>query len=103
MASDTPELEELQQFVASPGFERFKAHVESEWGADAQVRKIDGALRELKPGDFDAEYMTVSQIRAAALRIQALVRWPSERIAQLKSAKPKPLASAMDHLRRIAR
>lgn len=99
---DTRELDDLQQLVQSEGFTRFQAHVEQEWGATAQVRQIDAALRELKPGEYDAELMTVSQIRAAAIQVQRIARWPVTRIAELKGAKPKPL-NPMDLLRRRPR
>lgn len=100
--TDARELDELQQFVASEGYQRFRAHVEQEWGDAAQVRKIDHALRELKPGDFDAEHMTVSQIRASAIHVQRVARWAEARIAQIKGAKPKTL-NPMEWARRRPR
>lgn len=100
--TDPRELDDLQQLVASDGFKRFEAYLDQEWGDAAQVRKIDNALRELKPGDFDAEHMTVSQIRASAIHAQRLGRWPHSRIDQLKGAKSKSM-NPMDALRRIAR
>lgn len=100
---DTREIEDLAQLVKSPGFARFALHVEQEWGAEACIRKIDRVLQELRPGDEDGERSTVLQIRAAARQIQALVSWPEQRIAMLKAEKPKPLARAMDGLRRITR
>lgn len=102
-AVDTHELEELQQFVQSPGFARFLAHVETEWGAPAQMRMIDAVLHELTPGSTDAEMTTVSQIRAAATQIQKIARWPEGRINELKTgAKPRSM-NPMDAIRRIAR
>lgn len=99
---DARELDELQQFVQSPGFARFLAHVDREWGEAAQIRMIDGVLRELTPGNTDAEMTTVSQIRAAASQIHKIKGWPQSRINELKGAKPKTM-SPMDLLRRRPR
>lgn len=99
---DTRELTDLQQLIGSDGFKRFQAYIEQEWGAEAQMAKIDGVLKALTPGNVDGEYTTVSQVRAAAKQIQQLVRWPEQRIAQLRGDKPK-VARVMDGLRRIAR
>jgi hypothetical protein len=97
---DPHELEDLQQLVASPGFRRFLGYVAEEWGADAQMRKIDAVLRSLTPGNVDGEYTTVSQVRAAAKQIHQLVAWPDTRVAQLKSGKASAVASALDRFRR---
>ncbi len=99
---DTRELADLQDLVRAEGFRRFQAHVEQEWGDAACIRKIDEVLRQLTPGDRPAEQETVLQVRAAARQIQALVRWPEDRISQLQGQKPKAV-SPLERLRRIAR
>jgi hypothetical protein len=96
------EIDDLQQFVQSPGYARFKTFFEDAWGDSACIARIDRALTELKPGDQDAEDLTVLQIRAAAREIRKLVHWPEQRIDQLKGAKPKSM-NPMDLLRRRPR
>lgn len=100
---DAIELEELKQLVRAPGFARLLAFKDREWGSEACLSKIDRALTELQPGDEDGERMTVLQIRAAAKRIDALLRWPEERIGMLQTHKQAPSLNPLNRLRRIAR
>lgn len=95
------EKDAFTHLLETDGWRLFLAYVEQSWGAEACIQKIDRALQELKPGDEGGERMTVLQIRAAARQIQALTRYPAERIAQ---GTPRTTRKAMfSELRRGTR
>lgn len=81
--SDASEREDLEQLMLHPGWLRYRAYVESQWGADACIQKIDTALSTLERGDQQAANETVTQIRARAREAQRLLMWPRERVNTL--------------------
>lgn len=93
------ERDSLRGLIESDGWQRFAAYIAQEWGADASIRKLDDALKAAGPGE-DVTAI-VLQIRASALQIQNLVRWPAQRIAQLGDAKKS--GRPFEALRRIGR
>lgn len=85
---DTGEAAALTELVKSEGWKRFLNYIDTEWGSEACIQKIDRALATAEAGNSEAQHETVLQIRAAARQIQRLTAWPDEQIKRLR--KPKP-------------
>jgi hypothetical protein len=95
---DVDKLEALSALVQSDGWELFLEAVEATHGDAASVRQIDAAMKGLDRGDHEAVQDTVQQIRARALAVQAMVRWPQEQINAMRAKRQKP--GMFQHLRR---
>lgn len=89
MDPDINEREALTALLESDGWALFVQAVEATHGDAASVRRIDTALQAVDRGDAAAIQDTVQQIRARARAVQAMMRWPQERLAHLKGGKPK--------------
>jgi hypothetical protein len=86
---DVNPLEALTALVESDGWRLFLEAVDQMHGSTASVRAIDAALKQLDRGDVSGIQDTVQQIRARALAVQAMVRWPQEQIDKLRAKKAK--------------
>lgn len=86
------EAQQLRELLASPGWLLFQQHVEQQWGAEAQLKMLDQAYGELKPGDTRGEKMTALQVRAAAKAVRLVMAYPSERIGMQAAKQPAPRA-----------
>jgi hypothetical protein len=86
---DQTELEALTDLVASDGWQRYQAHVESEWGAEAYARQIDATIARAKHTGASVE-RELCELGAACRHVRLSVQWPLLRIAQLKQSK-KPV------------
>lgn len=82
-------LDALTVLVESDGWKLFLEAVEASHGDVASVRQIDTALKAVDRGDHEAIQDTVQQIRARALAVQAMIRWPQEQIHAMKAKRPK--------------
>jgi hypothetical protein len=80
------EREDLEALVQSPGWARFIAHLNDEWGAAAYARKIEQAVSSIpasaQAGDQARE--TVFQITAVRFALQNLSKWPLERVQRVR-------------------
>jgi hypothetical protein len=81
--SEPTEREDLEQLVTSPGWLRFRQHVENEWGSDGCIRQIDKAISGVAVNDEAAARESVIQIRTIARVIRAIVEWPNTRAKML--------------------
>lgn len=85
--SDVNELDALTALVASDGWRLFVDACQQTHGHEACVRAIDLAIGEIPAGEREAIHDTVTNIRYAARAVDALVRWPQDRIAALTQPK----------------
>ncbi len=79
--SDIADLEDL---LASPGWQVFIAQIEAEWGGVGFARKVAQTIGN--PGLDPA--LAVAQLQQATVTQREVIRlkdWPSERIKQLKA------------------
>jgi len=77
------EKEDLDQFVRSQGWLRFKQYAEKEWG-DRFAQHVRTAVHD--PDDVLA-LRKLQQVVVAKDAIEGLLKWPAERLAQLDSAE----------------
>lgn len=83
---DHSELEALVDLIGSDGWQRYVAHVDSEWGAVAYARKLDAAMATARSADRSAE-LDIYEIGAAMRAAQMAALWPITRIGQLREKK----------------
>lgn len=84
--AENSELEDLDQLVSSPGWQRFVAMVNEQWAAGAEwfLKELDTAL-----GTDDATGHThFRQVRASQREIQKVLRMVPDRIKALKQPEP---------------
>ena len=74
------ELEVLEELIADPGWGRFVAHVEREWGSVQYRQRMRHALQN----EDQREAFAVDR---AAEEIERLVQWPSERVRVLEARR----------------
>lgn len=77
------EREALRALLDSDGWRLFNERIEAEWGAEAVCRANDALYAKEDETGRDQEH----ERRALALttrKVQALRRWPEERIAALR-------------------
>lgn len=95
MNEDLNEVEALAALVTSDGWALFLKAVDASHGDTASTRQVDAALKNVTRGDIDGAHDTVLQIRSRALAVQAMVRWPEERLKLLKGKKEKGMFTAL--------
>lgn len=81
------ERDALAALVASDGFRLLREHVDSEFGPEAYARYVDSLLTAEATNRADID-LDLRVYALAARKIQLLMKWPSERLAQLKG-KPE--------------
>lgn len=89
---ENSELEDLDQLVASPGWQRFVAMANEQWAASSEwfLNELDQALKT----DDTAGHTHFRQVRAAQREIQKVLRMVPERIKALKQPE-KPADPVM--------
>jgi hypothetical protein len=77
------EKEDLDQFIHSQGWLRFRQYAEREWNEQFQrhVRIAISDREEL------AALRKLQQVTVAKEAVDALLKWPTERLAQLEAAE----------------
>jgi hypothetical protein len=83
---DIKEPEALADLLGSDGWQLLREHLETEWGAAAYARRMDGAIAAAKAANRSAEG-DICELAAAVRAVQVFTQWPTERLRQLK-AKP---------------
>lgn len=83
------EKEDLDQFVRSQGWLRFKQHVEKDWDA-----RFQALVRQAITGADDQINMRkLQQVMVAKDAIEQLLKWPTERLSELERAEQGRLAA----------
>lgn len=93
--SDPSELAELDSLLTSGGWQRLTAHFDQEWGLAGQ--SYQDAIRKAIGGPVGTEADAVQRLKCvtyAQSALEAFLRWPAERIAQLRSRSDRETASA---------
>jgi hypothetical protein len=78
------EKEDLDQLVHTQGWMRFAQHLEREW-ADRFQQLVRSAISD--PNDTTA-LRKLQQVVVAKEAIEAAVKWPASRIAEIERAEP---------------
>jgi hypothetical protein len=80
------EREDLEALVQSPGWARFIAHLNDEWGAAAYARKIEQAVASIPSSAHAGEQAreTVFQITGIRKAMQTITKWPLERLERVR-------------------
>jgi hypothetical protein len=80
------EREDLEALVQSPGWARFIAHLNDEWGAAAYARKMEQAVAAIAAGPYalDQARDTVFQITGVRKAMQVISKWPLERLERVR-------------------
>lgn len=91
MADRTPdgEIRALTDLLESDGWALVLQAIEAEWGAEAYAARIDQALATARHERRSAEE-DIGELGAAARAVKVLVKWPAERISQLRKSQEKP-------------
>lgn len=87
MATDIPlpdetDLQQLADLVTHRGWHLFKAHYEREWGEGGFGKRVAAVMKARTP---ELAGPILAQMTVAQNEIQALMDWPSKRIADLKA------------------
>lgn len=107
--SRTPEseLQALKDLVACDGWDLLRAHLDTAWGPEACLERIDAAIKDLRPGDELAELAVTKRIRDTFKGVRAEARWVEHRILELEAiVKERQKPSLVDRfagLRRVPR
>lgn len=91
----TDEREDLDALINSAGWQRFAKMVAEQWGSTegGGVRFVTQMTAVAKSDDATALPM-MRQIIAAQRELQAVLRWPEERLAILKRTEVMPDSDA---------
>jgi hypothetical protein len=93
--SPDAERQALDELVSCDGWPIFRALVQQAYGPEAQIRAIDEAMTQLRPGD--SELAVVTQIRASGKTALTVLDLPASRLRQLqqglKGQAPGPFAA----------
>lgn len=97
----TPQAEKtaLDDLLKSDGWAIVCQLVEQQFGASAQLRHIDGLMRELQPSDTDGQHQTVTQVLASSKAAFAVLDLPAARLRQVSSG-PKASTQLFSGFRR---
>ena len=76
------EHEDLDQFIRSQGWLRFTQHAEKEWGQRFQ----DLIKVAISDRDDDMALRRLQQVLVAKEAVEQLLKWPTERLAELDRA-----------------
>ena len=79
---ENSELEDLDQLVNSAGWQRFRDHVNAEWGRNSET--YHDAIEKAASGDNVHLQDHLRQILAAQREILKVMRWATDRIGYLK-------------------
>lgn len=85
MPDHNTEREDLIALLESPGWQRFRAFAQQEWGAEAyriKVRQILSGLSTNNTGDAAGH---VLQLESAARAIEQLFAWVIDRVKKLQA------------------
>lgn len=91
--SDPTELDELTNGITSGFWDRFKRHIEREWGPSGET--YQQAVRNAVSGPLGSEVEAVQRLKVVAAVQKALVeavQWPENRIAQLRTQQQRRTA-----------
>ena len=77
------EQEDLDQFVRSQGWLRFKQHADTEWGQRFQ----DLIKVAVSDRDDNMAMRRLQQVLVAKEAVEKLIQWPTERLAELERAE----------------
>lgn len=84
MGQDTArELEELEELLADPGWLRFIAFVEAQWGPGAYRQRVQQAIQH------QDSHVEVVKVDAEARAVERAVGWPRERVRALRAKTEK--------------
>ena len=83
------EQEDLDQFIHTQGWLRLKEHAAKEWGDRFQAL-IKTAVSDR---DDDMALRKLQQVLVAKEAVEALMKWPTERLAELERAEQSRLTA----------
>ena len=81
------ELEDLLDFVQSPGWKRFCVYAQSQCGADAyrqRARRIMASVPADRAADVSHHLL---QLEARVAEVESLMSWPADRIKMLSASR----------------
>lgn len=84
MEDHLQELEDLEALIDSPGWARFRAIADREWGAVAYRQKIQQLLQRVGAGEVENAAHLVMQLEVAAREVEKLFVFVEERIKFLR-------------------
>lgn len=98
----SPEQEDLDALLRSPGWARFVAYAAQEWGSDegGGARYRAGAKAAIDGLDDVTALAKLRQVMVAQREIQRLFAWVGERVEHLKKTTPSPESDALPMSRR---
>lgn len=92
---EDPEREDLDALLQSAGWQWFLRYVAREWGADdGGGAMYHGAVTAAAKEDDDPRALAkLRQIVVAQREIQKLIRWPSQRLAEVTKIAADPVGA----------
>lgn len=93
MTPDPTELAELDSLLTSGGWQRLQAHFDSEWGLAGQ--SYQEAIKKAIVGPVGSEADAVQRLKCVTYAQDAIarfMRWPAERVQQLRSQAERMVA-----------
>lgn len=85
MPSENLELEELEALLASPGWARFNAYVEKEYGAVGYRQKAQKVLTGVSIEKQSEAATLLLQLESSTREIERLMAWVRERVSKLRA------------------
>ena len=79
---DETDLQQLADLMTHRGWVLFRSHCEREWGDGGFGRRVAAVMKARGP---DVAGPILAQMTVAQSEIQALLDWPTKRIADLKA------------------
>lgn len=91
--TDPTELDELDSLLTSGGWQRLQHHFDAEWGVAGQ--SYQEAIKRAIGGPVGSEAEAVHRLKCvtyAQVEIARFMRWPAERVAQIRSQQERVVA-----------
>jgi len=92
--TDPSELAELESLVTSGGWQRLQHHFDAEWGLAGQ--SYQEAIKRAIGGPVGSEAESVQRLKCVTFAQDAIarfMRWPAERVAQIRGQHERVVAS----------
>lgn len=96
---ENTEYEDLDALLSSPGWERFKAYVKSEWGPEG-VQFTRALALAADTIDDPTAMAKFRQVLVAQKACMSVLEWLPARVTHLKATELKPESDALPMSRR---